>query len=264
MAERLRCAICRAEGGTRPGGDWYACRSCGTSFRNEPLTRGELERYYRDAFCSEEGAMRATSPEIASQYTRLIEQAAEDLVWRRSRILDYGAGEGYLTARLKELGAEVVAVEPYGTPPVAADGTTAYRSLDELDDEEPFDGIVMTEVIEHLSDPLEVVRKLRSLLRNDGWCFVTTPNVESLKSRLLRGRWSERRKRGHLYLFSQHGLERGLRQAGFERVTSCRGTVSFSSSKGRSLLQRLLQRMRLDGQLRVMAWNVGGGSHLGN
>jgi len=263
MADLLECPICCVQQHARRRGDWQACREYGTSIRTEPPSPGDLEGYYRAAFGSERGPMYATAPEIARQYTQLIEQAAKDFAWPSSRILDYGAGEGQLTARLSALGALVVAVEPYGTRPHAAEGAATYRSLDELEREEPFDGIVMTEVIEHLSDPVGVVRKLRSHLRKNGWIFVTTPNVGSLKARLLRGGWSERRKLGHLYLFSRHGLERSLSEGGFDQVAACRGSLSFSASKGRSIVQHLLQKLRLDGQLRVMAWNTSGVSRLG-
>ena len=263
MAELRECPICRVQRQARRRGDWQACRECGTAIRTAPPSPGDLEGYYRAAFGSERGPMYATAPEIARQYTQLIERATKELAWPGSRILDYGAGEGQLTARLSALGAQVVAVEPYGARPHAAEGAASHRSLDELEREEPFDGIVMTEVIEHLPDPVEVVRKLRSHLRKNGWIFVTTPNVGSLKARLLRGGWSERRKLGHLYLFSRDGLERSLSEGGFGRVEACTGLVSFSTSNRRSVVQHLLQKLHLDGQLRVMAWNTSGGSRLG-
>lgn len=45
-----------------------------------------------------------------------------------------------------------------------------------------FDAIVAVEVIEHIQDDQEFVRRLRELVNDDGWVFLTTPNGDYVKN----------------------------------------------------------------------------------
>jgi SAM-dependent methyltransferase len=205
--------------------------------------------------------MYATNFMIARQYANVMKRALERVDWPRLRILDYGAGEGDMSIVLLELGAHVVAVEPYGHGPAQGKRAETVRALEQITGKHEFDGIVMTEVIEHVRDPIGVLRKLKSYLKREGWIFVTTPNNQSLRARLLRGRWPERLKYGHLHLFSRRALGKSLTAAGFGGVLACPGVVRFSNNAARFIPQYLLQLLHLDGQLRVVAWNTNGDPH---
>lgn len=54
-----------------------------------------------------------------------------------------------------------------------------------------FDALLMSEVLEHLSDPWGVLRKLRPLLKPGARVFASSPNVShhTILRSLLRGRW---------------------------------------------------------------------------
>ena len=54
-----------------------------------------------------------------------------------------------------------------------------------------FDALILSEVLEHLVDPWEVLRKLRSLMKPGALVFASTPNVSNYKVvlMLLRGQW---------------------------------------------------------------------------
>jgi len=82
---------------------------------------------------------------------------------------------------------------------------------------EAFDVITMWDVIEHLTDPLEVLRKSYRLLRKGGLVCVHTINIESPLARLLGHRWPWLMEM-HLYYFSPRTLGAVLRKAGFTVV----------------------------------------------
>ena len=217
----------------------------------------ELQLFYAGEFqVSTHGGsapMRATDLRLAKSYVALIQSTFPNLSWQGLKVLDFGAGEGETSRLLLQIGAEVTAVEPYGSSICRAKGIRTVRNLEELPTGSKFDGIMMVEVVERLPDPIRTFQKLNSYLKTDGWIFLTTPNTGSLKAWLLGNRWGECLKFGHLFLFSRRALALSLAAGGFTKFFPCRGFVRFSKNPLRYLLQYLLQIFRLDGQLRFIA-----------
>jgi SAM-dependent methyltransferase len=110
-------------------------------------------------------------------------------------VLEIGCGRG-LTGELlqQRLGCRVTGVDL--NPLVAKEaGRRLHRvvcgDIEELDLDGPFDAVVATELFEHLVDPVEFLKRVRSLLRPGGRAVISTPNVGhySTVRDLLHGRW---------------------------------------------------------------------------
>jgi len=122
------------------------------------------------------------NPPLAARY---------EMVTRRvggGRALDLGAGDGYLSGRLAETCAEVVALEyePSGVELAArmlADRpNVTVRQGDTYQlpfEDRSFDAVVMADVIEHLDDPDRAVREMSRVVAADGTVLVTTPQWRS-------------------------------------------------------------------------------------
>ncbi len=236
---------------------WCICDGCNLWVRNPQPSREELRSAYERDFQAgthdDHSSMYATDSRLAKSYVALIQSTFPNLSWQGLKVLDFGAGEGETSRLLLQIGAEVTAVEPYGSSICGAKGIRAVRNLEELPTGSKFDGIMMVEVVEHLPDPIHTFQKLNTYLKPDGWIFLTTPNTGSLKAWLLGNRWGECLKFGHLFLFSRRGLALALAAGKFARLVPCRGFVRFSKNPLRYLLQYLLQVFQLDGQLRFIA-----------
>ena len=138
------------------------------------------------------------------------------------RLLDVGAGPGFLVSAACARGWEAVGVEPN---PWAAElgrehgldirtGVLADRT--EL---EPgsFDAVSFMDVIEHVDHPDELVATAHSLLRPGGVLALLTADAGSPISRALGRRWPEvQRYPEHLILFSVRGLAELVARHGFE------------------------------------------------
>jgi 2-polyprenyl-3-methyl-5-hydroxy-6-metoxy-1,4-benzoquinol methylase len=104
----------------------------------------------------------------------------------RSRILDVGAGQGYLSRRLKDLGYDVEAcdfrADDFRCPDIPflkADLNAAIPAGDDT-----YDCVVSVEVIEHIENHFRFIRELVRVTRPGGLIVITTPNTLSLTSRL--------------------------------------------------------------------------------
>lgn len=105
---------------------------------------------------------------------------------RGKKILDLGGGDAALAYQLYKRGAEVVVIdnEPSGIEfgkknfaSVGATGEFVVGSAYELPfGNEIFDGVVCSEVIEHLERPEAAIAEAARVLKPGGMCIVTTPH----------------------------------------------------------------------------------------
>lgn len=115
-------------------------------------------------------------------------------------VLDVGAGPGNFTALLAHREYRVLAIDIDETDYAAAGHSPASFKAADLDEGLPdlgeqVEGAVAIEVLEHLENPMRLVRSVASQLRQGGWFIITTPNVASLSAVL------EQTLRGHLFQF---------------------------------------------------------------
>jgi SAM-dependent methyltransferase len=148
-----------------------------------------------------------------SSHSRIVEQAAK--LPRPARVLDVGGGEGFLSARLREMGHEVMCLAEPGT---VADGFPLGVCVIETDLNRlrpvlntQFDLVVCGDVLEHLVDPAGTLQWLAGLLAPDGVIVGSLPNGVHLYVRLnvLLGRFPKHNRglfdRTHLHFFSLQG-----------------------------------------------------------
>jgi SAM-dependent methyltransferase len=164
------------------------CRGCGLIF-NARGTRGDTAAFYRESYNlmmrRESAAIQSFSgPQPMSQAEKslrvLIELAS---IPARGRVLEIGAGKGeFLTYFLAERGDwDVVAVEPSAAAQVLR--STLGRAevihgeyMDYVAAPGSFDLVVALGVLEHVENPLELLRKAHDALRPDGVLYLRVPN----------------------------------------------------------------------------------------
>ncbi len=89
-----------------------------------------------------------------------------------------------------------------------------------------YDAVTLTDVLEHVPQPLDVLRRLRTFLCDGGWLAIKVPNgpaqlvKETLRARLRPSyRATLADNLVHVNHFSAASLARALREAGFTDVT---------------------------------------------
>ncbi len=140
----------------------------------------------------------ARNPEKPDEYYRgLNRKLLQAIPDSALRILDVGCSSGRLGAAMKEL---VPGRQVYGLEREAAEAAQASLVLDAVFNAditvdpipvppESLDCVTCGDVLEHLYDPLPVLKSLRKLLRPDGQILVSLPNAQhhSVVDMLLRG-----------------------------------------------------------------------------
>lgn len=124
------------------------------------------------------------------------------LVDEGSRVLELGPATGYMSTAFVKRGCAVVGIELDPEMAVRAEKVCERVIVGDLDTidlevelgEERFDAIVAADVLEHLKDPLAVLRSLRRFLTKDGYFVLSVPNVAhgSVRLALLGGHFDYR------------------------------------------------------------------------
>jgi SAM-dependent methyltransferase len=162
-----------------------------------------------------------------SQYARIARELRALLLPREGppRLLEVGCGYGYFLDEAFEQGFEVTGLEFNRFAVERLRRKYAFPILaGALEDVElppaHFDAVVMFDVIEHLRDPFRALDSLCPALRPGGVLVVSTPDAESVTSRLLGARLEDfRRTREHLFFFGRRTLGEMLREHGFDPIT---------------------------------------------
>lgn len=174
-------------------------------------------------------------------------ELARRLLPAGGRLLEVGAGCGALAVRLRDAGFEVVPtdLEPPHDWIVRLD-LDHPEGADALGG--PFDLVVCVETLEHVENPRQALRSIRSLLRPGDRLMVSTPNVGHPHSRLkmlLRGAplfFGPRHyyQPGHISLLPEWMLTEHIRLAGFGDIEVRRaGSMSYRGPR------RLVHRVEL-------------------
>lgn len=221
------------------GGTWdiRRCpdRHCGLAWLDPMPAESDLAELYRNYFTHASLPLRARGwrrfvPPVTAltrgcfrwtPLNRARRHAASMYLTRQApgRVLDVGCGNGDRLAFLRAQGWDVVGQE---IDPAAARVATARHGVvvhvGRLRDIGlppcSFDAITLSHVIEHVPDPVELLRACRRLAKPGGAIVCVTPNLDSWGHRRFRSCWLGLDPPRHLHLFSPISLRIAAERAG--------------------------------------------------
>jgi SAM-dependent methyltransferase len=158
-----------------------------------------------------------------------------------TKLLDVGCGTGWLAEHF----SDYTGID--GSPDAVAAAHAKGRSIVLGDVNEPlpfddasFDGVVLKDLLEHVADPVAVVREVHRVLRPGGKVFASSPDAQ----RWVWDDYTHRRpftRKGFRLLFSDQ--EFAVDQVGYESVMP-----------GTSIVSRRMPNNRRPAPLRAAAW----------
>jgi SAM-dependent methyltransferase len=158
-----------------------------------------------------------------------------------AKLLDVGCGTGWLAEHF----SDYTGID--GSPEAVDAAQAKGRSIVQGDVGEPlpfgdaaFDGVVLKDLLEHVADPVAVVREAHRVLRPGGRVFASSPDAQ----RWVWDDYTHRRpftRRAFKLLFADQGFT--VEQAGYESVMP-----------GTSIVSRRMPNHRRPAPLRAAAW----------
>jgi SAM-dependent methyltransferase len=235
--EEPRCLLCNSNRGSilieapdpLPGssGLWFAvtqCQDCGLCFTSPRPGIEGMGQFYPRHYPPHSKTLKVHAPwwwqwPLPSRGRH---QNLEQMpLMGKGRLLDFGCGSGAFLLRMQKRGWKVTgidashqAIERIRTHL----GLTALAGSlphEELGDES-FDVITMRHSLEHVHQPLEVLRAAHRLLVPGGQLVVAAPNIDSLQFKWFGRNWRGLDLPRHLTHFTPDTLQLMLDRAGFE------------------------------------------------
>ena len=176
---------------------------------------------------------------------------AIDRVRQDASVLDVGCGRGYVAEEFARKARHVTAIDQYvpsSSPNPKVEFHTANLDAGQLPvDVSQYDQIFMLDIIEHLSDPVAFMEKLRAAT---GYkrpeIVITTANIGFFVTRVMLffGHFNYGRKgildRTHTRLFTFNSLRELLDETGY-KITEVKGIPApYPSAMGNNWLSRAL------------------------
>lgn len=163
-----------------------ACADCGL-IRTDPMpTEEELERYYAREYRTDYQLAGSEPPKFHRVRSMREAKARVERLrpWLRpgARVLDIGSGSGEFLYLAKEMGCDVLGIEPgadyaafaqkaYGVQ-VLVSGWSQVQLGDDI-----FDVITSHHVVEHLREPVSALRTFSRWLKPTGHAYFSVPDM---------------------------------------------------------------------------------------
>jgi 2-polyprenyl-3-methyl-5-hydroxy-6-metoxy-1,4-benzoquinol methylase len=150
------------------------------------------------------------------------------LIGGNKRVLELGCSFGYISEAMQKRGCTVTGIEMDADAAERAEQFCERVIVGDLDTMDlraavgdvRFDAALCGDVLEHLRDPVAVLRQVAELLVPEGYVVASIPNVAhgSIRLALMQERFEYRDigllDQTHIHLFTRHSIEEAFRDAG--------------------------------------------------
>ncbi len=208
------------------------CSQCGTVSMHPCLLECDSAKYYEKQYWTDEIVERRLPSLRAQAHARCVFMRSEVTFKGQLRVLDVGAGIGYMNWGFRKVWPEAqinytaIEVNPAAVKYLSSDpGVDQFMSdLDEV--QGAFDVIVLSHILEHILEPAQFLNKIVRFLRNPGSClFVEVPNSDFT---------FKKRNEPHVLFYSPGTLSEVITRNGFKtmRVDTCGQPVWIMRADG--------------------------------
>ena len=198
------------------------CTACDVIYI-DPMLKTELSTIYPANYYSFDtsGKKNAVTAVKEALDRRAFQAYLQAIPGEKLSLLDVGGGQGWLASLMQRTDpritrTQIVDIDPAAKKRAEGDGHAYFCGrIEEFDTPDKFDVILMLNLIEHVADPVGVLRKAHSLLSPRGRLYIKTPNFRALDARIFRHRsWGGYHCPRHFVIFSKDSIHRTMQKSG--------------------------------------------------
>lgn len=243
---QLLCPVCHTPPTFSPNsGSRIPCSSCNVSWTYLPEAI-DAAALYRDEVYAVVDNRKSIFEKIIFSESRAILKQAKKLLPSARLLLDFGSGKGQFLAVAKTLSWEGMGIETeaargeFAREKYGVDVQIAYYQ-NGLVGKSPVDLISLNHVLEHLPEPISLLRELLdSNLQKGGLLYIEVPRADSWQAQLAGDAWMHWDIPKHLSHWTEPVLTTQLEALGLSKVAE----RNFSLHLGvLGMLQALLSRV---------------------
>jgi 2-polyprenyl-3-methyl-5-hydroxy-6-metoxy-1,4-benzoquinol methylase len=266
--ECVKCNLCKSDDAgliyKKNRFNIVKCRRCGLVYVNPRIKPDTLKNMYNEGVISPFNYYVKHKKEDELTFRKrmvLIEKYR-----KKGKLLDVGCSIGTFLDVAKKKGWDVYGIDinkrsiDYCRKKLGLNAEV--KKLEEVK-EKNFDVIIMNDILEHVADPLKILKIANSILKNKGILFIATPNIGSFLSKLTGKRWLHLKPDEHIYYFTPKTIRALLEKAGFT-VVSCKslgrvrnlGTVAYKSQTYSKIPYKILKFLNIDKLLNKISFSL--------
>lgn len=221
------------------------CLSCSHIWLGNRPTPEEMSYYYEAEYHRVIGYFGETSPERWKRHLQVIARYKAG-----GSVLDIGCSSGGFLGHLKGGPWKLHGIEaslPTAERARATTGAEVFAGdvLDANFPPESFDLITCTDVLEHLYEPRQVLRKVSKWLKPGGIFYVYVPNILSWEARIFRSYWYGLDLPRHVHHFTAESLAHLVTSTGLRPVRLVTPAGCYLEESTWILVNDLARRARL-------------------
>ena len=230
--EKVSCNNCQSEKDTELYKDdekrIVICDECSLVYLNPRWTADEYEAHYNKNYQIKRHNIDDFDKAVArlerkDSYERKKAQLPffEEYINKDGEVLDIGSGWGTLLKVIEDAyNCDVTGIEISNIAAQVSDKHYRIRTYNETLQQyfakgrgQAFDFIILNHVMEHFLDPIEMLRRIKSLLKKGGSLFLAVPNMDSPDESLNHYFRIE-----HTYYYTLRTLADALQKAGLKII----------------------------------------------
>jgi len=188
----------------------YRCKNCEFVFTLPRPTLEELEEFYNTELKYNYEPMPQNEKK-AKLSTKRLHNLIEKYKPDARKILDLGCSYGHTIYGLKQWGYEVVGTD---LSEDACEYALKYYDIKVYNQEFPseteyssYDVLILSQIIEHIIDPVMYLNKAVSYLKNDGIIFIGTPNIDCILFNIFLENYEPVKPPEHISYFNHKSIK---------------------------------------------------------
>ncbi|HEY9610892.1 class I SAM-dependent methyltransferase [Allocoleopsis sp.] len=202
---------------------FYHCLECDALFIH-PVPRERLLEIYPSNYYSFTPTKKSLVHQVKNWLDgKIYRKIFKNLTGNNLKVLDVGGGEGWELTLIKEIDERVTFTQVVdidtGAAELARKNGHQYfcGRIEDFGTADKFDLILLLNLIEHVENPYEVLKKIYNLLSQQGVILVKTPNYESWDAKIFRHlNWGGYHCPRHWVLFTKNSFEQVAERAGLK------------------------------------------------